>query len=456
MNTALPQKFWAARIRFRVYFPYMYGLLLKTVPVPSEEVPTMAVDQWWRMYVNPKWVESLTVEQVTWALMHECNHLFRNHHKRAATAKLDNELWNIAGDLGINDDLEFLDGIRTPRKVLMPTTFGLPDGLLEEVYYDRIRQLAQPGQSGGSSQQNKSSGGKGTGTRPGGRRQKRDPTPEEIEEFIRRGKQGPGLGRCGSGASGKKEDWELGPPGSPDAPKGVSPEMADIVRSNTARELIDHLSKQPGSIPGGMVRIAADLYDPRVPRQEKFSTSLRTAVELVCGMVDWTYAEPNPLQPPGANYRLPTLVGGLCNVTVGIDTSSSMTKEQLSQALAEIRGIIDALLFQVLLRVMSVDAALQNTQEILDADAVELQGGGGTNMGVVLTEALKQHPLPNVVVVITDGYTDWPTEKPQEIETVIVVILGQEEPRSVDRLLKRRSFTDSPRGPSWADCVYVP
>ena len=39
---------------------------------------------------------------------------------------------------------------------------------------------------------------------------------------------------------------------------------------------------------------------------------------------------------------------------------------------------------------------------------VELAGGGGTDMRVLIVAAAEQKPKPDLIVVCTDGYTPWP------------------------------------------------
>ncbi len=52
-------------------------------------------------------------------------------------------------------------------------------------------------------------------------------------------------------------------------------------------------------------------------------------------------------------------------------------------------------------------------------------GGGGTDLRVGLDAA--QHQRPDVVVVLTDGYTPWPEQAPKQGRVVIVDLVGSQQ-----------------------------
>ncbi len=59
-------------------------------------------------------------------------------------------------------------------------------------------------------------------------------------------------------------------------------------------------------------------------------------------------------------------------------------------------------------RVLSCDAQVHSVKRVSRASQVELLGGGGTDMGEGITQALALRPRPSIVVVLTDGFTPWP------------------------------------------------
>lgn len=77
-------------------------------------------------------------------------------------------------------------------------------------------------------------------------------------------------------------------------------------------------------------------------------------------------------------------------------------------------------------------------QKVTSPRQVELLGGGGTDMGEGIEAARRLRPPPSVVVVLTDGFTPWPSEPPKGVR--VVVGLLRESPM---------------RTPAWARVVQI-
>jgi predicted metal-dependent peptidase len=99
------------------------------------------------------------------------------------------------------------------------------------------------------------------------------------------------------------------------------------------------------------------------------------------------------------------------SVIVIVDTSGSISSQRLGLALGTIHAILRVLRIRV--RVLSWDAAFQGIQEVSTVRDVVLKGGGGTDMAAALQYAQECRPRPDLVVVVTDGYTPWPKEAPR-------------------------------------------
>lgn len=99
----------------KVIAPY-YWVLLQTIdkrPCSEDVTPTMGVTED-RMYYNPSYVVSCSVEEVRFVLIHEVMHIAMMHAARKG--KRDHQLWNIATDLYINEMLVHDFGL-TPGEI---------------------------------------------------------------------------------------------------------------------------------------------------------------------------------------------------------------------------------------------------------------------------------------------------------------------------------------------------
>ena len=122
---------------------------------------------------------------------------------------------------------------------------------------------------------------------------------------------------------------------------------------------------------------------------------------------------------------MPTLQRPIPDVAVVLDTSGSMHEGLLARALAEVEGVLKrAGLRGGQLRVLAVDTHVQAAKRVTRASQVALAGGGGTDMGAGITAAAALKPRPSVVIVLTDGFTPWPSLPPRGVK-VIVGLLAQ-------------------------------
>jgi len=119
------------------------------------------------------------------------------------------------------------------------------------------------------------------------------------------------------------------------------------------------------------------------------------------------------------------------DVTVVQDTSGSMDQHALNASGSEIDGICKAL--GATIRITSVDAEASELTDLANVQDMRLTGGGGTDMRVGIEAALKDpQRVPSVIIVLTDGYTDWPDTPPNDGRTTLIVCLVGEDTAELD------------------------
>lgn len=374
------EKLQAARVWVTRRFPYLAIALHSTVLRPVPGYGTFGVDRHWRLYVDPERVDEWTVEQIGAVLVHEVWHLLREHADRCERAgALDrHHAWNIAADAEINDDLDDA-GLPLPGDYITPRRLGMPDGLLAEEYLAGLR------------------------------------TAHAAD--------------CGSGVDGRPREHEDGAP-STDTP-GLGAVQGDLVRTVTARELAD-ASRLRGTVPAGWSRWAEEVLSPKVDWRPVLAASVRRGIAAAAGQVDYTMSRPSRRAGAVAGVVLPALRRPVPVVAIVIDTSASVDQQMLAQALAEVDGAVRAAgVRSEGVSVLSCDAAIGSSQRVRSATQVRLRGGGGTDLRVGIEAASRLRPRPDVVVVLTDGFTPWP-DGPVHGTRLVVALLDAAAPEPPD------------------------
>ncbi len=428
----------AARIRLSETRPYISHALFAITMRPLPGLGTIGVDRHWRLVYDPATVVTWTVPEVAGVLYHEVWHLLRDHAGRAAGR--DAQVWNLACDAEINDDLrdEMKDDRRPggpafllPGQPVLPASFGMPDGLTAEEYYDQLvkEQAPQPGgaipQSGGASPR---SGGAtpqsgGATPQPGGA------TGSASGEALNSTQRDVASGRCGSAATGVAEPWEAtfdGDDQSPGAGKvdaqdtRISPGEARVIRGVVAEAIV----RNRGTVPGhALLHAERELAPARVDWRAELRSVIARTIATVAGAIDYSYARPSRRQSALGNVIMPSLREPVVRVAIIADTSGSMGSDY-GKVLREIETIIKGFGRNDAVPVFSVDAAVHTRQRVRNVAEVQLIGGGGTDMRLGIGEAYTLRPRPDVAVVLTDGYTPWPDIPPPGMRVVAGIIGG--------------------------------
>jgi predicted metal-dependent peptidase len=359
----------AARLRAATAFPYLQSAIWSMALVKTEQVETMAVDTGWRCYYNERAMRQLDVEEVGAIFVHEVWHLLRSHFARAERLGInldDFQGWNVATDCEINDDV-IAQGGKLPDWVLRPERYGWDPNELAESYYQKILKKE-----------------------------------EEDPEFQFRGACDPSFG--GSCADNIPRPYELDrshreAPAKDDA-------QAELIRRQVAREIVN---SGCGHLPGQMKRWAeAKLEPPKVNWRRELMANVRHAFAQVVGKTDYTFRKFGRRSNESAVR--PSMISFRPNVTVVVDTSGSVDQNRLAMAINETHHVIKTLNSPV--TVIACDSQAEVSEKVFNVKAINLKGGGGTEMGEGIRAAMQQKPMPDIVVTITDGITSWPAEAP--------------------------------------------
>jgi predicted metal-dependent peptidase len=126
------EKVAAARLWAANRFPYLATSLFACRFLPVPGCKAIAVDENWRIYIDPDLVEEWSVSELGGFLVHHVGHLLRDHAGRARSLGIDKQTqedWVLAADAEINDDM---GDVQLPGRPVMPSDIGCEDGKLAE------------------------------------------------------------------------------------------------------------------------------------------------------------------------------------------------------------------------------------------------------------------------------------------------------------------------------------
>lgn len=231
-----------------------------------------------------------------------------------------------------------------------------------------------------------------------------------------------------------------------DIPKSSTAEQ-NIARRNTAARIREELNS--GGIGSGslseFLKIQMDrMSPPKVDWKHFFRHIVASSYsESMVGKNNTSYKRvnrrlsSNTIIFPGTVDYSPTIM-------FAVDTSGSMGNGDEISLLTEIEGIIKSTArTKGSLKVFSVDTTIQNIQTVNSISELKFAGGGGTDMSVAFgyVNDLKRKKRPNIVVLGTDGYTDWHSVEVQlrrATYTPIILVTQKGGFNTVPESLKRR------------------
>lgn len=412
-------------------YPFLAGILFNLTLAESSRIPTMATDGM-SIFYNPKFTNSLTLNETIWVLCHECMHNVLYHFNRMNNHNHD--IYNQAGDYAIN---LLLDDIgERPKNVLYDKKYL--NLSTEEIYAMLMEKEKQKpkcpkcnGQGGSGQKQDGSGGGEGQGEgegnngqgggQGGGKEGKgKDKCPVCGKE---KGEHGEDNGEGGNGEGGSM-GGDVHKPGSlnPQPDKVVYEGNKEIRDAKNEDELNkiwkdainNAIGRQQGShIPDGLNRFINSIKVPEI----NWKLELKRFIQQTYNKIS-SYSIPNRRYVHRGMY-LPGVKKDpdeFNNAVIIIDTSGSIQQEELNQFSAELNAIYDAKKtdFQINTSyVIWCDSEVRRVQEFSQRDKFNIQklkpaGGGGTSFippfKWINENIIKKGKKPCFVIYFTDTY----------------------------------------------------
>ncbi len=405
------EKLRAARLWIMLNRPYYARALFACQLLSTTAVESMTIDTQWRIYSNPNYLESTGVAEVAAHIVHNLNHALRNHAARSTAlsvqARMGN-VWNVACCCEIDDDL-VADGLSLPDDLPFPYMYSLNNGETAEKYYKNLI----------------------------------DSDFVEWFDLDLSEVNIEGYPSCGSAADGFPGSYELDE-------ATLSPVEQELLRHSTAQAIRDFAESQtPGTVPAGLFRWASARLEPKVNWRKVLASTVRRSLHQKRGTADYSWKRLPRRQDLSSRMLRPGTILPVPSLAVVVDTSGSMSEDDLSSAMAEVEAILTRVVPGYAINLVTVDAEVQASSRILTRRGIELKGGGGTDMRVGIEEAARSRPA--AIIVLTDGFTPWPTRRPPHVNKVIATLVATRDPRQPTRPVP----APTSRVPAWIETIVV-
>ena len=386
-----------ARVQLLLDSPFFGNLVmnLKIKKMDNLAFHTMAVDDEGNLYYDDAWVESLTPDQLEFVLCHEVLHLAFNHMTRRDNRQLMR--WYMSCDFAINSTL-----VQSNVGQMPTDSKGQYKGLFdakyngwcaEHIYNDLPEQPADAECDGDCANcpMGDDADGDGEGV----------PCPHGKDGKDRKDGQGKDGWSSGGGFDHHKDDSGANAKTSEQKRKELESKWTNMV----ARAAMS--ARMQGKLPGNLEQMINGLLYPKVD----WRTVLWQFVNKVT-KDDYRWYPPNR-RHLGNGLYLPSMRAESFELAVAVDTSGSISDEELKQFLSEVQAILE-MNPSCTLHFYECDADVHKYREYQAGENIDctVNGRGGTDFRPVFDDIEKRGLEIPCLVYLTDGYGSYPDQQP--------------------------------------------
>ena len=343
----MDQRIIKAKINLMLSNPF-WGSLITRLELKDWDGDTFATNGKYIYCPDEKHIKNWSVKEITGVLAHETWHCAGGHIFRMKDKKLNK--WNVASDFATN-------------YLLTQNSFTLPAGALSDAKYDamtpeKIYPLLPDEDS--SKKENDNGGGGEAG------KEKLPSCPQDLKDPIQN--------------SNPKDD-KIDPK---ELEQGWKESVTTAIQNANAK----------GSLPGGMEEYINEILMPKVPWQEILYRYLQTAK----GNADYVSYPFNRMHIHREIF-LPSLQGEMIEMVCSLDTSGSISRDDLVRYFSEIRGIC-SMFGNYIIHLFQCDTKIHSYDIITEDDEMPnlVTGGGGTSF-IPLFDRLLEEQLEELPVV---------------------------------------------------------
>ncbi len=348
------QKIVKAKTWLILQKPFFGSLVLRLKFLECNTINTAATDGV-NLLWNRNFIENLNIEEVRGLLAHEVMHCASQHHIRRGVR--EPEKWNEAGDHVIN-------------LILKQEGFQLPEGGLHDEKYtglstEHVYQILPDPDPDLENQ----------------------PKPSAFGVVVDAGSLG--LGEGNDGEPGSAQGHTLSPS-----------EIAEIEQDwKIAVQQAGNAAKAAGNLPAHLSTFIDEVVQPKIPWKDMLRNFCSQPMKG-----DYSWMRGNRRHLHQGLYLPSNFTEGLGTVVIAVDTSASVSMEELSQFQSELNCILEDTIPEKI-HVVYVDTKVAGTAEYSADDLpvrLEVQGRGGTRFEPAFEWVTEQEINPAVFIYLTD------------------------------------------------------
>jgi predicted metal-dependent peptidase len=384
VDAASKEKLITARVGLLLKAPFFGNLATRLTLLNADAWCSTAATDGRHFYYNSEFIARLSLRETEFLFGHEVLHVVYDHMGRRG--EREPRLWNIADDYCVNADLiqhKIGDKI-TKVPILYNSKY---QGMSAEEVYDDLYKNAD-----------------------------KIDIQKLMKEVLDEHLDGDEDEGDGDG-NGNKEGNNGRPRLTKEEKKQIRDEIKEAVIA--AAE-----AAGAGNVPGNIKRMIKDLTAPVVNWRELLQQQIQSIIKN-----DFTFSRPGR-----RSWHMDAILPGMKNaqtidVCVAIDTSGSITSDDLKIFLSEVKGIMD-MYDDYKVHIITWDTEVYNPADYSpdtaeDISSYEPGGGGGTDPHCVW-EYLKQNEIePKKLIMFTDFcFFGWSPEQVQDYCDTIWIIKG--------------------------------
>jgi len=355
------EKLTTARIGLLLKAPFFGNLATRLELVNADSWCGTAATDGRKFYYNTEFVGKLKAKEVEFLFGHEVLHNVYDHLGRTGKER-DSMLFNCAADYCVNNDLiQFGIGDR-----INPCLYDAKyKGWSAEEVYDDLYENAE-------------------------KINVEDLIDQLLDDHL-------------------DDDSDNDADGDGEETKSKKPRLSAAERQAIKDEIREAVlqaaqSTGAGNLPAGVSRLIKNMTQPVVDWRELLQQQILSTIKN-----DYTW-----MRPSRKSWHIDAVMPGIkpgeqIDVAIAIDTSGSISENDISAFMTEIQGIMEAY-DEYKIQVWSFDTEVYNHQEYTSESLEDIGnykpvGGGGTDFMANYTFMKDNNIQPKKFIMFTDGYT---------------------------------------------------